>query len=87
VIVVNGLAAALLLAFYIAIARRLSENRSGGGFICRTILVVLSPFTSLIGGSKQNAAELARRKGEMDAIEQASIRKKCGIRFRAAPSD
>jgi hypothetical protein len=37
-----------------------------------------------IGGDKQNAAELARLKGEMDAIEQTSIRKKCGIQFRQA---
>ena len=33
----------------------------------------------LIGGDKQNAAELARLRGEMDAIEQTSIRKNCGI--------
>jgi hypothetical protein len=35
-----------------------------------------------VQGDKQTAAELARLKGEMDAIEQASIRKNCGIQFR-----
>jgi hypothetical protein len=37
-----------------------------------------------IGGDKQNAAELTQLRGEMDAIEQTSIRKKCGIQFRQA---
>jgi hypothetical protein len=35
---------------------------------------------------RQTAAELARLKGEMDAIEQTSIRKKCGIQFQRAAS-
>ncbi len=37
-------------------------------------------------GNDENTAELARLKGQMDAIEQVSIRKKCGIQFqRPAP--
>jgi hypothetical protein len=43
---------------------------------------VFWPALFLIGGDKQGAAELARLKGEMDAIEQASIRKRCGIQFQ-----
>lgn len=49
-------------------------------------VVVFWPSLFFIGGDKQNAAELARLKGEMDAIEQTSIRKKCGIQFRQAPA-
>jgi hypothetical protein len=48
-------------------------------------VIIFWPSLFFIGGDKQNAAELARLKGEMDAIEQTSIRKKCGIQFRAAP--
>jgi hypothetical protein len=50
-------------------------------------VIVFWPALFLIGGDKQNASELARLKGEMEAIEQASIRKNCGIQFqRAAPA-
>jgi len=50
-------------------------------------VIIFWPAAFFIGGDKQNAAELARLKGEMNAIEQASIRKKnYGIQFRQAPS-
>jgi hypothetical protein len=49
-------------------------------------VIIFWPTLFFIGGDKQNAAELARLKGEMDAIEQASIRKKCGLQFQTAPS-
>jgi hypothetical protein len=45
-------------------------------------VIVFWPALFLIGGDKQTAAELARLKGEMDAIEQTSIRKRCGIQFQ-----
>jgi hypothetical protein len=49
-------------------------------------VIIFWPAAFFIGGDKQNAAELARLKGEMEAIEQASIRKNCGIQFRHTPS-
>jgi hypothetical protein len=45
-------------------------------------IIVFWPAAFFVQGDKQNAAELARLKGEMDAVEQASIRKQCGIQFR-----
>ncbi len=43
-------------------------------------LVVFWPsLFFLSGGDGANAAELARLKGSMDALEQAGIRKNCGI--------
>jgi hypothetical protein len=33
----------------------------------------------LTKGNDENTAELARLKGQMDAIEQASLKKRCGI--------
>jgi hypothetical protein len=48
-------------------------------------VIVFWPALFLVGGDKQNAAQLAQLKGEMDAIEQASIQKNCGIQFRQAP--
>jgi hypothetical protein len=45
-------------------------------------IIIFWPAAFFVQGDKQNAAELARLKGEMDAIEQTSIRKNCGIQFR-----
>lgn len=50
-------------------------------------VVIFWPAAFLVGGDKQTAAELANLKGQMVAIEQASIQKKCGIQFqRPAPA-
>ena len=46
-------------------------------------LVLFWPAAFFIKGDKETSAELARLKGEMDALEQASIKKKCNIVFRA----
>ena len=43
------------------------------------------PAAFFVKGDGQNAAELARLKGEFEAIEQASIQKSCGLRFQRAP--
>jgi hypothetical protein len=48
-------------------------------------VIVFWPAAFFVGGDKQNAAELARLKGEMEAVEQTSIRKQCGIQFRRDP--
>lgn len=44
-------------------------------------LVLFWPAAFFIKGNKTNAAEVARLKGEMEAIEQASIKKNCKIKF------
>jgi hypothetical protein len=48
-------------------------------------IIAFRPAAFFVQGDKQTAAELARLKGEMDAIEQASIRKQCGVQFQHAP--
>lgn len=48
-------------------------------------IIIFWPAAFFVQGDKQNAAELARLRGEMDAIEQTSIRKQCGIQFRGTP--
>ncbi len=45
-------------------------------------LIIFWPALFAIGGNDQQTAELARLRGEMEAIEQASTRKKCNIHFR-----
>jgi hypothetical protein len=45
-------------------------------------VVIFWPALFAVKGDSNNAAEMARLKGDMDAIEEESIRKKCGITFR-----
>jgi hypothetical protein len=45
-------------------------------------VVIFWPAAFMVGGDRNTAAELGRLKGELEAIEQASIRKNCGIQFR-----
>ena len=45
-------------------------------------VVVFWPAVFLVGGNDQQTAELARLRGEMEAIEQVSVRKRCGIQFQ-----
>jgi hypothetical protein len=49
-------------------------------------LVIFWPAFLFTKGNDENTAELARLKGQMDAIEQASIQKRCGITFQRAPA-
>lgn len=50
-------------------------------------LVIFWPAAFFIKGDKQTASELARLKGELEALERVSIQKNCGIEFkRAAPA-
>lgn len=45
-------------------------------------LVVFWPAAFFVKGDGASAAEIASLKGQMDAIEEANIRKKCGIEFK-----
>ena len=42
-------------------------------------LVIFWPALFFVKGDKQTAAELARLRGELDALNQASIGKQCGL--------
>lgn len=45
-------------------------------------LIIFWPALFAVGGNDQQTAELARLRGEMEAIEQVSTRKRCGIVFK-----
>jgi outer membrane murein-binding lipoprotein Lpp len=45
-------------------------------------VVLFWPALFFIKGDSTTAAELSRLKGEMEAIEQASIQKRCGVTFQ-----
>jgi hypothetical protein len=47
-------------------------------------LVIFWPAAFFVSGNNAQTAELARLKGQMQAIEGASVQKKCGISFQRA---
>jgi hypothetical protein len=62
------------------------DSQSTKDAVATTVgVIIFWPTLFLIGGDKQNAAQLAVLKGQMDAIEQASIQKNCSLQFRPAP--
>ena len=61
------------------------QKRTNDQIATGVAIVVFWPAAFLVGGDGQVAAQLSQMKGQMAAIEQASIQKKCGIQFRQAP--
>ena len=58
------------------------QKRTNDGVATAAAIVIFWPAAFFVGGDKQTAAELAQMKGQMVAIEQASVVKKCGIQFQ-----
>jgi len=58
------------------------SQRTKDGWATAAAVVVFWPAAFFVGGDKQAAAELAQMKGQMVAVKQASIAKKCGIQFQ-----
>jgi hypothetical protein len=53
------------------------SQRTKDGWAIAAAVVVFWPAAFFVGGDKQTAAELSQMKGQMVAVEQASIAKKC----------
>lgn len=62
-----------------------SSKASGDAVAMGVGLVLFWPSLFFIKGDGTTAAEVARLKGEMEAVEKASISKKCGIKFQKEP--
>ena len=58
------------------------SKATGDAVATGVAIVVFWPAAFLVKGDGATAGELAQLKGQMDAIEQSSIMKKCGIDFR-----
>ncbi len=57
------------------------QKRSNDQVATAAAIVIFWPAAFFVSGDGQVAAELANLKGQMVAIEQASIQKKCNIQF------
>lgn len=62
-----------------------NKARTSDAVVTTVGVVVFWPALFFLDGDGQQAAELARLKGQMEAIEQSSIRKNCGIEFKREP--
>lgn len=66
-----------------AAASGAQDSKASNDAVATGVAVVLFwPAAFLIKGDGAGAAEVARLKGEMEAIEHASIQKRCGLQFR-----
>lgn len=61
------------------------QKRANDQIATGVAVVVFWPAAFLVGGDGQVAAQLSQMKGQMTAIEQASIAKKCSIQFQRQP--
>lgn len=57
------------------------KNAQGDAVATGVAIVLFWPAAFFVSGNKENAAELSRLKGELEALEKASIQKNCGIVF------
>jgi hypothetical protein len=57
------------------------QNATNDAVATGVALVVFWPASFLVHGNGANAQEVAQLKGDMDALEQANIRKQCDIQF------
>lgn len=60
------------------------KNAENDAVATGVALVLFWPAAFFISGDKETTAELARLKGELEALEQASIQKNCSINFEKA---
>lgn len=65
-----------------ALSGQQSQQATRDAVAVTAAIVVFWPAAFFVGGDKTNAAELANLKGQMQAIEQASIARKCNIQFQ-----
>lgn len=59
------------------------EKRTSDAVATTAAVIIFWPAAFLVRGDGQTAAELANLKGQMQAVEQASIQKKCAIQFQS----
>ena len=58
------------------------QKRTSDAVATGVAVVVFWPAAFLVGGDGPMAAELANLKGQMVAVEQASVQKNCAIQFQ-----
>lgn len=66
-----------------AVVAGVQDEKATRDTVATTVgVIVFWPALFMIGGNDQQTGELARLRGELEAVEQVSIRKRCGIQFQ-----
>ena len=63
----------------VKLGARLDEAASNDAAITGVGLILFWPALFALGGTKQQEAEFARLSGELDALQQSAVSKKCGL--------
>jgi len=63
------------------------QKRSNDQVLTTVSVIVFWPALFALNGDGPQAAEVARLKGEMQAVEEASIQKNCGFQFQHGPAN
>jgi len=63
---------------YMELGGRLDQAASNDKTLTGVGLILFWPALFALGGTKQQEAEYARLRGEHDAVQQASVQKRCG---------
>jgi len=58
---------------------QLDDNRETDNVTTTAGIILFWPALFFLGGTKEQEAEYAQLKGEYNALEQASVQKKCGL--------
>ena len=80
-----GMEAERLSAKVMELAGLQNKKATGDAVATTVAIVVFWPAAFFVGGDDEKTYELARLKGEMDALEKTSIEKKCNIEFKRPP--
>jgi hypothetical protein len=62
-----------------------NKKRTGDIVATTAAVIVFWPAAFLVSGDDAQTAELARLKGEFEAIQKVSIQKRCSTRFESRP--
>jgi hypothetical protein len=81
-----GLEAQAVSARAAALSGAQDSQRTKDAIATTAAVVIFWPAAFLVGGDKQTASEFGQMKGQMVAIEQASIARKCNIQFQGKPT-
>jgi hypothetical protein len=77
-----GLEAQAISARAATLSGAQDSQRTKDGVATAAAVIIFWPAAFLVGGDKQTAAELGQMKGQLIAVEQASIQKNCNIQFQ-----
>lgn len=70
-----------------AIASGAQDQKANNDAVATGVALVLFwPAAFMIKGDAASAQQVAQLKGDMEAIEQANVQKKCGLQFQRGPA-